>query len=162
MSLGIMNKVIVKQSGIERKGLFALKNIKKGETVVTWNPMKIIPKKDLKKLSKSEQNHTTPAGNGKYIVMGIPERYVNHSCNPNTYSNKKRDIALRNIKEGEEITSDYSINGIDAWKMNCLCQSKNCRRMIYGDFFRLSKEMQKKYFPYLEDWFKKKFKDKLK
>jgi len=157
-----MNKVIVKQSGIERKGLFALKNIKKGETVVTWNPMKIIPKKDLKKLSKSEQNHTTPAGNGKYIVMGIPERYVNHSCNPNTYSNKKRDIALRNIKEGEEITSDYSINGIDAWKMNCLCQSKNCRRMIYGDFFRLSKEMQKKYFPYLEDWFKKKFKDKLK
>ena len=162
MSLGIMNKVIVKQSGIERKGLFALKNIKKGKIVVTWKPIKIISKRDFKKLSEDEQNHTTPAGNGKYIVMGIPERYVNHSCSPNTYANKKRDIALRNIKENEEITSDYSINGIDAWKMNCLCRSRNCRKIIYNDFFKLPKAMQKKYLPYLEDWFKKKFKDKLK
>lgn len=157
-----MNKIIVKQSGIERKGLFALKNIKKGEIVVTWKPIKIISKKDLRKLSESVRSHTTPAGNEKYIVMGIPERYVNHSCAPNTYANKNRDIALKNIKKGEEVTSDYSINGIGNWKMNCLCKSKNCRKIIYGDFFKLPKDIQKKYLPYLEDWFKKKFKDKLK
>ena len=158
----MMRKIIIKKSGINRKGVFATRDIKKGETVIVEEPKKIIKKEDIKKLSKDNQNHTTPAGDGRYIVMGVPERYINHSCSPNTYVSKKKDIALKNIKKGEEITSDYAINGIDNWKMKCSCRSKNCRKTIYGNFFKLPKNIQKKYLPYLEDWFKEKFKKKLK
>ena len=132
-----------------------------GETIIVWNPKKIVSKINMKKLSVDEQNHTTPDGNGKYIIMGEPERYINHSCNPNSYTNKRRDIAMRNIKEGEEITSNYSINGIDNWEMNCNCGSKSCRGIVYGNFFKLPKSLQKRYLPYLEPWFAKKFKNKL-
>ena len=156
-----MKKVIIRKSGIDRKGVFATRDIKKGEVVVVWRPKKIISKKGMKKLSEDDRSHTTPTGDGRYIVMGVPERYINHSCNPNTYVKKRRDIALRNIKKGEEITSDYSINGIDNWKMRCMCRSKNCRKIVYGDFFKLPKRLQKKYLPYLENWFKKKFKIEL-
>jgi len=89
--------------------------------------------------------------------MGIPERFVNHSCNPNTYHKEKKDIAIRNIKKGEEITSDYSVNGINNWKIKCLCKSKNCRKIVYGDFFKLPKKIQKQKRKYLEKWFKEKF-----
>jgi len=157
-----MGQIIeVKSSGIDRKGVFALKDIKKGEVVNVWHPKKIVNEEDMKTLPEDEQNHTTPDGKGNYMVMGEPERYVNHSCNPNTYVHDKTDIALRDIKKGEEITSDYSINGIDSWEMKCLCGSKECRKRVYGDFFKLPKNIQKRYYPYLEEWFKEKFKDKL-
>ena len=158
----MVSKIVVKKSGIDRKGVFATKDIKKGEVVNVWHPKQIIFEEDMNKLPKDEQNHTTPTGDGKYMVMGIPERYVNHSCDPNTYVKNKKDMALKDIKKGEEITSDYSISGIDDWKMDCLCGSKNCRKIVYGDFFKLPIEMQRKYIPYLEDWFKEKFRDKLK
>ncbi len=156
-----MIKYLLKSCGKKGKGLFAAKNIKKGEVVVTWHPKMIVTKKGMKKLSSSEQDHVTPTGDGRYIVMGVPERYINHSCDQNTYIQDKKDIALKNIKKGEEITSDYSINGIDDWKLKCRCGFKKCRKIVYGDFFKLPKKLQKKYLPYLEKWFKIKFKDKL-
>ena len=156
-----MKKVIVKASGIEGKGLFAARDIKKGEVIVVWRPKKIVSVKGLKKLPRDEADHTTPTGDGRYIVMGVPERYINHSCNPNSYVKNRKDRAMRKIKKGEEITSDYSINGIDKWKLKCECGAKNCRKVVYGDFFKLPKRLQKKYLPYLEKWFKNKFKEKL-
>ena len=156
-----MKQLIVKKSGVQGKGVFADEDIQKGEVVIIWHPKKIVSEEDMKKLSEDEQNHVTPTGDGRYMIMGEPERYINHSCNPNTYCNNKSDIALRDIKKGEEITSDYSINGIDNWKMKCLCKSKNCRKIIYGDFFKLPRDIQKKYYPHLENWFKIKYKNKL-
>mgnify|MGYP001573536985 CR=1 FL=1 len=155
-------KIEVRNSGFDRKGVFAIKDLKKGEVVNVWHPKKIVIEEEMKNLPEDEQNHTTPEGKGNYMVMGEPERFVNHSCDPNTYVHNKTDIALRDIKKEEEITSDYSINGIDSWEMKCLCGSKNCRKIVYGDFFKLPKSIQKKYTPYLEEWFKEKFKNKLK
>jgi len=156
-----MGKVIIKKTKNKGLGVFASRNIKEGEKVTVWHPKKIISEDEMKTLPKDEQDHTTLTGDGNYIIMGEPERFVNHSCNPNTFVKDKKDIALRDIKKGEEVTSDYSINGINSWKMRCLCGSKNCRRIVYSDFFKLPKNVQKKYYPYLEDWFKKKFKNKL-
>lgn len=152
---------LIKSSGEKGKGLFALRDFKKGEAVTIWHPKKIVSDEELKSLSQSEQDHATPTGDGRYLIMGVPERYVNHSCDPNTYVKDRKDIAFRKIKKGEEITSDYAINGTDDWKLNCKCGSKNCRKIVYGDFFKLSEELQRKYLSYLEDWFKKKFESKL-
>ena len=153
-----MKNTIIKKSKYEGKGIFALKNFKEDETIVKINHSRIVYKKDVSKLSKEDQNHTSYISGGKYIIMKSPEKYINHSCNPNVYIKNMKVIAMRNIKKGEEITFDYSINGIDSWKIKCNCGSKDCRKIIVGDFRKLNKKTQKKYLPYLEDWFKKEIK----
>jgi len=140
--------------------VFAARNFKKGKTVIIWHPKCTIPKEKVRLLSNDEQNHTTYAGKGNYSVMGSPERFVNHSCEPNTYVKNKRDIALRDIKKGEEITTDYGLNGIEDWKIRCKCRSNKCRKIIYGDFRKLDFKTRKKLEPYLEAWFKKELKIK--
>ncbi len=148
-------EVIIKDSKIKGKGVFAARNLKKGETVIAWHPPAIVSKEDIASLSEDKQNHTTYAGSGKYYVMGSPERFVNHSCEPNTYVKEKKDVALKDIKEGEEITTDYSLNGIEDWEMECKCGSRNCRKIVYGDFRRLDDKTKKRVKPCLEEWFKK-------
>ena len=157
-----MKTVTVKKSRVEGTGVFAARDFRKGEIVVKWHPEKVVSKEQMKKLSKDEQNHVTPTENGRYLVMGIPERYVNHSCSANTLAINCSDVAIRNIKKSEEITSDYSFNSNEDWEMNCNCKSKNCRGIVYGSFFKLPVKLQKKYLPYLDNWFKEKYKDKLK
>ena len=41
-----------------------------------------------------------------------PERYVNHSKNPNTHQTHKCDVVLRDIKKGEMITTDATKDDI--------------------------------------------------
>lgn len=60
--------------------------------------------------------------------MQPPERYVNHSCDPNTKAINNSDVAVRDIKIDEEITSDYT--GSVSKSFQCRCGSKNCRGII--------------------------------
>ncbi len=150
-----MKKVLVKESRIEGTGVYAVRDFKKGEIVITWKADRIMKKEAIKNLSKDNQNHLCYIGKGQYIVQQSPERYVNHSCDPNTYVKNKRDIAKRDIKKGEEITTDYSLDSMEDWEMTCECGSKNCRKTIYGDFRKLDEKSKKKLEPFLEEWFKK-------
>ena len=97
-----MNKnVIVKQTKKKGKGIFATRDFKKGEIVLRMNIRKIISKKDISKLSKDDKGHLGYIGQGRYFVIKFPERFLNHSCNPNVYDKIGKLIALRNIKKGE-------------------------------------------------------------
>ncbi|MEK6960378.1 MAG: SET domain-containing protein-lysine N-methyltransferase [Nanoarchaeota archaeon] len=149
--------LIIKESIIKGKGVFAARDFKKGETVIVWHPESVLSKSDFQSLSEDEKAHATYAGNGKYLVQGSPERFVNHSCEPNTYTHGRKDIALRDIRRGEEITGDYALNGVEDWTMECNCASKNCRKIIYGDFLKLDDKTRKRLEPYLEDWYKEEF-----
>ena len=58
---------------------------------------------------------------------------------------KSNPHSIKDIKKGEEITWDYSTTmDEDKWEMDCVCQSKNCRKRI-KDFKYLPKEIQQKY-----------------
>lgn len=125
--------IIVKKSKISGLGVFANKNFKKGEIVLRWKNGKTFTKSQANKLSKKEKNYVLLISINKYILMQSPERYVNHSCNANTYANVKNfcDIASRNIKKGEEITSNYShIKDLMLVDFKCQCGSKDCRKII--------------------------------
>ncbi len=67
--------------------------------------------------------------NGKIYVIKAPERYVNHSCNPNTHPGEACDIAIRNIDIGEEITSDYRLSN-SKQSFICWCGALNCQGKI--------------------------------
>jgi len=115
--------VIVKKSTIEGKGVFAARNFKKGEIVLTWHP-KNLTKEEFDNLSYQEAKYRGKKGNN-YRIMQPPERYVNHSCDPNTKPDGSSDIAIRDIKQGEEITSDYS--GSSNPNFICNCGSYKCK-----------------------------------
>ncbi|PIP76091.1 hypothetical protein CO134_00330 [Candidatus Kuenenbacteria bacterium CG_4_9_14_3_um_filter_39_14] len=63
------------------------------------------------------------------FIQNPPERYINHSCNPNTEVIDNCDMAIRDIKKGEEITSDYSKDNA-VIHFRCNCGSKNCKKSI--------------------------------
>ena len=94
-------------------------------------------------------------------ASGGIDDYVNHSCEPNTgvrlVNNQIILFALKPIKNGDEITFDYSTTQEGGfWIMTCCCQSPGCRRSI-GDFSDLPEEARAYYIsnnavlPYLLD-----------
>lgn len=116
-------KFEVRNSSISGKGLFAITLIKVNETVVSWHP-KVLSREEADALPVSEQHYLYPDGD-KVLYMQAPERYMNHSCEPNTHVVGKSDVASRDIKPGEEITSDYM--DLETENFICQCGSKNCR-----------------------------------
>jgi len=95
-------------------------------------------------LSGDKVQHDHPAllqiGNDLYLgPSGDASDYFNHHCEPNCYIHivGKRAIiySLYYIKAGNELCFDYSTTATDSleeWKMDCLCGSFNCRKVISG------------------------------
>ncbi len=123
--------VIIKNSKIEGKGVFAPRNFKKGECIIKWDISNQLTPAQEKKLSETEKKYVAHI-NGKIILQQSPAKYVNHSCNPNTHIENFSDVAIKDIKKGEEITSNYFEDLSPNEEMKCNCGSKNCKRIIIG------------------------------
>ncbi|HLD04684.1 MAG TPA: SET domain-containing protein [Candidatus Nanoarchaeia archaeon] len=101
-----MNDVTVKKGNLFGKGVFANKDFKKGEIIIKYH-LKSLTKEEFEALPSMEKNFTHTHW-GVIYLYSSPERYVNHSSNPNTHPNLKdrSDVTIRDIKKGEEITTD--------------------------------------------------------
>lgn len=101
-----MPDVLIGKGKLAGKGVYAGKDFKKGDTVIHWNLVKI-RQSEFNKLPKSEHKfvHTFY---GQMYLFPEPSRYTNHSVKPNTTPNFKKmlDVANRNIKKGEMITTN--------------------------------------------------------
>ena len=103
---------------------------------------------------------------GRVLLLGPPDCYLNHSCDPNAYILYERStsylVARRDILAGEEITIDYAMNltGGDSWP--CNCGAARCRQVVRGDFFSLPCSLQREYAPLLAPWFVRDHQDELK
>lgn len=120
------------KSKLHGKGVFATKDIKKGETIF------ILEGKKVKFLINNEHQANIAGMNwvgydkNTWIDPIHFSVYLNHFCTPNSFIKGKKKIAARfDIKKGEEITIDYSLNEGDIfWEMPCHCGAKNCRKII--------------------------------
>ncbi len=101
-----MNDVIIGKGKMFGKGVFANRNFKKGEIVIIYT-LKALTDEEYEKLPKMEKNFVHKHWE-TYYLYSSPERFVNHSSNPNTLPNLKHrcDVAIKEIKKGEEITTD--------------------------------------------------------
>src|SRR3990167_8774559 len=101
-----MSDVKIRKGNLEGKGTYANRDFKKGEVVIKYN-LKPLTKEEFEKLPESEKEFTH-GRRGVIHLYSVPERYVNHTSNPNTIQDlkKKSDIAKKDIKKGEEITTD--------------------------------------------------------
>ena len=101
-----MKNTLVGKGDLAGKGVYAARDFKAGEIVIKYN-LEPLSEEKFEVLPESEKmfvhNH-----NGIKHLYSEPERYVNHSSNPNTRQNlnTKSDIAIRDIQKGEMITTD--------------------------------------------------------
>ena len=79
----------------------------------------------LDSLPPEEHHFLNPFDDTFFVVLGEPERYVNHTCANNTRVEQFADVAVRDILTGEEITSDYRSGGV-AIDFVCRCGAPNC------------------------------------
>ena len=124
--------IIIKKIGKKGKGIFVLKDFKKGEIILhkDLTKLKTLALKEISKLSKKDQIHSDYVGNNKYVVDHSLMSHINHSCNPNTYVEFnnlkiKNIVTLKSIKKSKEITHDYTLSSVDQydgkgfWRMKC-------------------------------------------
>jgi len=167
-----MNGYIIKNSKIHGKGLFANKNFKKDELIFKVDLSKLPKIKSKNKLSEEQKFHIDYAGRGKYVLATHPYVYINHSCDPNVLIkhetiSKSKFYAMKDIKKGEQLTYDYGGNAMDQidkelWTIKCLCGAKICRGTLSTCFLKQPIEIQKRYYKYLPQSIKRKYKDKFK
>lgn len=114
------------------KGIFAKRDIQKGEIVFLVKGRKIKFLIDSEKQAKIAGLNWVGMGKNEWIDPTKYCVYFNHSCNPNSeIKGKVTVLALRNIKKGEEVTFDYSLSEADIfWHIRCHCNNKNCRKII--------------------------------
>ena len=146
----------VKKSNIDKRGLYAKKNIKAGTKIIEYVG-KLITKKETEKNPKfdNEKDIYLFNVNSKYDLDGDyywnTARLINHSCNPNCEVEGKGVrlwvIALRDIKKEEELSYDYgfSFSKEDLNNFICRCRSKNCCGYIVREEsrWRISKKFKK-------------------
>ena len=152
----MVEKIKLKKSKINGKGIFASENIKKNETICFLKGKeKNIPQIKKEYLEGKEKiNDPLQIKEDTYIDIEKPYLYFNHSCNPNAGIREKNELfAIKNIKKEEEITFDYSTTSWEKdwglkdekeFAMKCNCNSKNCRKII-KDFPYLDKKSKQKY-----------------
>lgn len=150
--------IVVKDSGIQGRGLFATEDIKAGE--ITWRQGPDEPRYHLDTIrswpSEKQEKFFRLAyqvGDEWYHgpVEGAavdPADFMNHSCDPNTwFINDAAMVARRDIKKSEEITYDYATSEIAETYVlpHCKCGAPDCRQTVRGSDYRLRQAVQEKY-----------------
>ena len=112
----------IKNAENKGQGVFATRYIKKGKLLFHLD-LTLLPCYTLNEISQNPEisqlgDHSDYMGNGKYVIDLSPPSHINHSCCPNcvvkmTTIAIKDVFALRNIKEGEELTVDYTLTAVD-------------------------------------------------
>lgn len=128
-------KVVKVKRGLAGLGLFAGEDIKKGEVIIEYIGNILNKEEADKKVSSQYLFEITR----NKTIDGTPRwntaRYANHSCTPNAESDVKKGrvfvIAIKNIKNGEEIVYDYGEEFVKEHigPHGCRCVAK---RHLYG------------------------------
>lgn len=143
-------------SAIHGTGVFAVRDLGPGEVLLEIDDSRVVDA-DHPLLPGERADHCDYLAGGRVVLMPVPERYVNHCCDPNArmqwVGGGRRLVARRHIREGEEVTCDYSIDSAGSTLWECACGAPSCRRLVSADFFALPEAKLREYLPLLSPWF---------
>jgi SET domain-containing protein len=145
----------LRPSRISGIGVFAVRNIRKGqkvadglyaedfETLIPWKRFKRFDASVRRKIDDfciGTPKGFVPPDNLDFNKLSI-EWYFDHSCEGNVGFNLNGDfIAIEKIAKGTELTYDYGIaESNPRFRMRCKCGSKTCRRIITGNDWKQEK-----------------------
>ena len=123
-----MEKVVVRDSPIHGRGVFATRRIEPGEVII--DGCREVLSAEAVSTLPSEETIFLSVIDGRNILMKPPSRFVNHSCNPNARGTERYDVAIRVIEAGEEVTVDYVAEQVPGVGFDCNCKAPNCRGSI--------------------------------
>jgi D-alanine-D-alanine ligase len=133
----------VRPASINGYGIFARRNIRKGEIVFLGEeqPHRIVTKRWVEnrwdeRAQTDFHRYACPISDDVYLLWDErAEKWApqNHCCDPTTAYDGLNVVALRDISRGEELTLDYAeILDATATPFTCSCNSKDCRGSIQG------------------------------
>lgn len=155
----ISKKVEKRNNALNNIGYFAIEDIKKGETIFIRGGH-LLTKKEL--FSSSVINSYFPISDEYFLAARTKDEeeniklYINHSCEPNCgIKGEITFVAIRDIKAGEEITTDYAFIDNEEYSFECTCGTDNCRKVVTGFDWKI-KNLQNKYYNYFAQYLKEK------
>jgi len=141
-------RVSVRRSDIQGRGVFALRPIRRGSSIIEYIGERISHREaDRRHTSDGWSPHTMLfVVDGKTVIdatcQGNSARWINHSCRPNceAVDDEGRIYieAIRDIRPGEELTYDYNLlldepHTRAAKKAHpCHCGAPRCRGTLLG------------------------------
>lgn len=137
----------VRSSVIAGKGAFAIRPIKKGETLIEYVGERITHAEADRRYDDEsmDEHHTFLFTITSRMVIdatsdGNESRFINHSCDPNCEAEITKGrvwiSAIKDIVVGEELHYDYGYERSgdetveDEARYKCLCGTKKCRGSI--------------------------------
>lgn len=131
-------------------GVFATMDIPEGTIVYVKDSLELIvsPTDYLmhnEEMKEVIEKYSYIDENGNRIISWDFGKYVNHCCNCNTISTGYGfEIAIRDIKKGEQITDEYGIFNLEK-SMSLVCGEPGCRKQIKpSDFEKYYEEWDRK------------------
>lgn len=127
---------VLDRGAIHGRGLVARRPIAAGE--VLWRPEPDAPRVPCAEvLAWHEERRRAflyvayQADDESFVICEDDSRYMNHSCDPNTWWEGDAVVARRAIAAGEEITYDYAMTELAVSPdIACSCGSPLCRGRI--------------------------------
>ena len=145
-------------SRIHGTGIIAGRAFRAGERIAKRNIVRdVTPDAPLRPDDGEYEHHCDWLADGRQVLLGVPDRYLNHACEPNSYIRETDGVqyiyACRDIAPGEELTNDYCMysEGDVVWQ--CNCGALTCRRTVHSDYFHLPLLKQAEYLPLQPKWF---------
>lgn len=159
-------KVTTAPSAIHGTGGFAIEAIPRGDVVLVMDDSQVLDDESPSGEDIGENAvHMDWLPDGTAVIQAEPERFINHSCDPNVFVysvNRVRFVvAVRDIPAGSEVCYDYSINAIGGDVWTCHCGADSCRGRHECDFFSLPTTRQLEYLPILDPWFARTHEDRI-
>lgn len=150
-------KTVVRESGIEGRGLHAAQQIMKGD-VVGIKGGHIFDRATLHRVKDDVGDSYFQVHDNFFVGPMTKEEvsesmiYLNHSCEPNAgVEGNIVFVAMRDIAAGEEVTIDYVMTDGDDFSFACGCRSPRCRKVVTGDDWK-NKDLQRRYAGYFSSY----------
>lgn len=153
----MIGDVVVREAGSKGKGVFALRDFRRGEFIFRRRHGQVIAVSRIDRLSAEDRRHLCELDRATSAVLLPPGRYLNHSCEPNAMRSGVKVFAWRSIRRGDEITIDYRLNAYGGERWSCECGSARCDGTIVGDFFSLDDRTQRSYVPFAPDFIRREY-----
>jgi len=139
-------RIQVRRSGVHGRGVYAIRKIRKGETIIEYKGQMITWKQAERRHPHNpddpdhtfffhiDDDHVIDAN-----VGGNAARWINHACDPNCESDIDEEQhrvfikALRKIRPGEELFYDYGLVIDERYtkklkkQFACRCGARDCR-----------------------------------